>query len=189
MPLGARGMALAFALLWVGPPARAAAQDDASKPEPGAEGSRASVASDTGQAVIVAAKELLPCSRHRPAGVTGFWQPEPELVVKIDAELPRILRHDQATRRLLLPFPQYHRQYIGFLRGQQRMVYINAFPVADAAHLPGWQKNLIVACHGGSRFWGIEYSVAKARFSHFAANREDAAAKDAVVENKSPKAH
>ncbi|MBN2576989.1 MAG: hypothetical protein JXP73_20675 [Deltaproteobacteria bacterium] len=142
---------------------------------------------DAGRGVTVTAKELLPCSRRRPRGVTGFWQPEPSLVARIDAELPRVLLRDPEARRSLLPFGRYHRQYVGFLRGKRRMVYVNAFPVADAVELPGWQESLVVACDGGGRFWGIEYSVAKARFSHFAVNRKDGAVKHAVVEDEGGK--
>jgi hypothetical protein len=166
---------LAFSLLV---PAVALA-DDPPVAVPASADGQPPAAEASGRAVIIAAKELLPCSRYRPQEVTGFWQPDPGLVAKVDAELQRVLRRDPGARRSLLQFHQYHRQHVGFLRGKQRMIYVNAFPVAVAPDLPDWQNNLVVACDGGARFWGIEYNVAKSRFSHFSVNRDAAAARKA----------
>jgi hypothetical protein len=73
-------------------------------------------------------------------------------------------------RRLDLPASKYQRQYLGFLRGGRRFVYINVFPAHFLRAVRDSTKELPRMCDGGTITWGIEYDVEKRRFLAFAPN-------------------
>jgi len=103
------------------------------------------------------------CSRPGPSAVTRYWQLSDEEVSQIDAALLDYLRRPGISRTLVFPPERYGRQYLGFLRGSRRFVYVNAFPADFKACRA---TEYCAMCDGGPSFWGIEYDVASRRFEH-----------------------
>jgi hypothetical protein len=109
------------------------------------------------------------CSRPAPQGVSGFWEVQAEDVAAIDA-LDKYLRETGIDKRLTLPVSKYQRQYLGFLRGTERFIYINAFPARFRSAVANSSKEMPRICDGGTINWGIEYDVTKRVFLAFAPN-------------------
>jgi hypothetical protein len=59
-------------------------------------------------------------------------------------------------------------QYVGILQNGHRYIYINGFRTDDPP--ANWRDTPVVACDGGSYFWGALYDPAAGRFSDFAVN-------------------
>jgi hypothetical protein len=108
------------------------------------------------------------CSREPPRGVSGFWKVADEALPTIDRALLAHLRSTGMSKQLILPIAKYQRQYLGFLRGGERFIYVNAFParLRDAVAKSGEEMPRI--CDGGTITWGIEYHVKERRFLSFA---------------------
>jgi hypothetical protein len=93
-----------------------------------------------------------------------------KVIPAIDAALMQHLRTSGLTKQLTLPPSKYQRQYLGFLRGESRFVYINAFPARYLRAVADPTSAIPRICDSGSLTWGIEYNMKKRTFSGFAPN-------------------
>ena len=74
---------------------------------------------------------LQQCSRTTPKPVTGFWEPSPKEIQRLEERLMRDLADRERSRAPLPPKDvPYHRQYVGFVKGG-RTPDLREF-------LPGW---------------------------------------------------
>jgi len=119
---------------------------------------------------VAVADGLRFCSRNAPTGVSGFWEVPTEDVPPIDVALLKYMHASRLDKRLKLPTSKYQRQYLGFLRGERRFVYINAFPAYFLLAVRDSTKVLPRMCDGGAITWGIEYDVKERRFLALAPN-------------------
>ena len=112
-----------------------------------------------------------------PRGAAVFWTPTVGDLKDIERTLPAYFKSQKLTPSVRTPgFHEYYRQCAGFLRCQQRLVYINAFAprikeeMEESARIRkqsfNWKRNPVVVCDGGRSFYGIEYDPATGKFSN-----------------------
>lgn len=111
-------------------------------------------------------------SRKGPAGVEGTWTPTPDQIDAMWKALPDFLNRPPSV--LQKPLDMYHRQYVGFLRGGRRFIYLNAFRWHEAWETT-WKVRPIVVFDGGSGFFGVEYDVEGEKLLNFEYNNGYAA--------------
>lgn len=101
----------------------------------------------------------------------AFWQPDPATVAAIEDRLPMLLDSvlDQMGRQnpLLVQAPpeRYLRQYVGFERGGERLVYVNGFNEGLLRILQGaggrplldWRSAVLAPCDSGPAVFGVVY--------------------------------
>jgi hypothetical protein len=115
------------------------------------------------------------CSRSVPTRVSGFWEPDPALVEKVDRALLAGLR-DRSLADPHLPIPwiptDYLPQYVGIERGGRRELYVN---LAHRHILDDWgdaklywRTKAIVICDGGDYYFGVTYDPRAQRFGQAA---------------------
>jgi hypothetical protein len=104
--------------------------------------------------------------------VEGFWTPSSQDVTALEALLEKFLTSD-ASGKAVLPLDQYHRQYIGFIKGGKRFIYGNFYraPTTISSKYDEATQPVIV-CDGGRSFWGIVFSVESRSFVDLAFNGE-----------------
>lgn len=115
------------------------------------------------------------CSRPSPGPVTSYWVPTPAQVAEADAAVLRALAAvvmDTTGAQVDTGVRRYHRQYVGLVRGGDRLLYVNGIASEAIAALRDtavWRTFGQVACDGGSAFFGAEYDPATRRVSalHF----------------------
>ena len=110
------------------------------------------------------------CSRNGPEDISSFWEVPAKAIPEIDAALLKHLSSSRLYKELTFPASKYQRQYLGFLRGETRFVYINAFPARYLTAVRDSTNELPRICDGGTLTWGIEYDVKRRTFSDFAPN-------------------
>ena len=117
-----------------------------------------------------AAKLLDQCSRDAPDLGEGTWQPGGADIRALEERLaPALIAEGAKADPDWSPAPRgWVRQYVGIVRGGRRLVYGSFFP-SEAKVDRFWRKPLLV-CDGGPAFFGVEYDVAAARFTHIAFN-------------------
>lgn len=108
-----------------------------------------------------------PCSREPPQGITGYWEVKQAEVHRIDDALLAHLDRTGLRNKLRYSPSGYQRQYLGLIRGEQRIVYINAFPVNFGDAVGRSKSQFVKGCDGGNLFWGIEYDVLSKSFANF----------------------
>jgi hypothetical protein len=118
-----------------------------------------------------AAAVLQQCSRFTPKPVTGTWQPAEADIKALEARLlPRLASlHPEKAKGA------YYRQYAGVIIGKRKVIYINAFWVADAKvqHAEDkdrWRREPVIVCDGGDDYWGAVYDPATQEISEFEFN-------------------
>ena len=114
--------------------------------------------------VGVAAELLQQCSRPSPAGATGYWVPEEARVQRLEEQLVVYLEGLSKSGVEVPPRGiAFHRQYVGFVRGQALYIYGNFYP---GRNQPSSQERRLpsMICDGGASHWGIVYNVANERF-------------------------
>jgi hypothetical protein len=108
------------------------------------------------------------CARETPSGIAGYWKITPKAMARIDADLLVHLRKSGLDKRLPFSPRLYLRQYAGFVRDGERLVYVNALlvekgkPLVDQA-----QKTFPQSCAEASGTWGIQYDTETKQFSAF----------------------
>jgi hypothetical protein len=114
------------------------------------------------------------CSRAVPR-ITGSWTPSARDVRRLEADLKHLkgqraaaccsqsAKMDDASR--------YYRQYAGIVRGGRRLIYVNGFlePPTGAGAVD-WKQAPVIACDGGTSFWGVLYDPDSRTFSQLAFN-------------------
>ena len=121
-----------------------------------------------------AAAVVAQCSRAVPR-ITGTWTPSARDVRRLEADLKHLkgqraaaccnqsAKMDDATK--------YYRQYAGIVRGGRRLIYVNGFPEPPAgAAAIDWKQAPVIACDGGTSFWGVLYDPDSRTFSQLAFN-------------------
>lgn len=84
-------------------------------------------------------------------------------------ELPQLLNRIHRLRRLELSAISRRpkRQYVGFVRGDRRSIYVNVFPdVSDL--MEDWETEPAIVCDGGAQFFGAEFDLESCAFTHVA---------------------
>jgi hypothetical protein len=110
-------------------------------------------------------KVLHQCSRGSPEGITGFW----EINEKDINQMERVFSPCVPAEKLKT-LADFQRQYIGFTRGTERYIYINAMKKPAATSANNDLSIGQVFCDGGSMFFGTEYKVSGPAFEKFAFN-------------------
>jgi hypothetical protein len=113
-------------------------------------------------------QELLKqCSRATPQGVSGFWKPSTHDIDELELALPKYLAaREKAGQQIPPKGESYHRQYIGFSIGSDRLIYGNFYPGSAATGF--WKdkesKQALGVCVGGPVFWGIVFRLSTKTF-------------------------
>ena len=113
-----------------------------------------------------AAETFHQCSRDAPAAQGPYWLPVASEIDEIERELETLLiRREDEALRVPKKFLQYHRQYIGFVRNKERLIYVNFSPNIDYYHRD-WSllERPVSICDGGSGYWGIVYNPQTKQF-------------------------
>jgi hypothetical protein len=68
--------------------------------------------------------------------------------------------------QLVPPSQQFRRQYIGFTRNGERLIYANFSPIHADELGSKWPilERPVVVCDGGAGFWGVVYDPKIERF-------------------------
>ncbi|NHZ40142.1 hypothetical protein [Massilia aquatica] len=113
-----------------------------------------------------AADTFKQCSREAPQGGEPYWLPTGQQIFDLELRLWALMR-DRDARGLRAPrkFQQFQRQYIGFTRNGERLIYANVYPQDDY----GWEawtlfNKPVLICDGGNFFWGIVYNPATGKY-------------------------
>lgn len=108
------------------------------------------------------------CSRSAPVPDGPLWQPERAQLQQLQRDLQEYLQKTPTAAANLIKDGKYRGQFIGFIRGGQRLIYAS-FAAGFAVQEEGNGEALIV-CDGGNAFWGIVYHPAKRQFSELKVN-------------------
>jgi hypothetical protein len=118
-----------------------------------------------------------PCSRSGPPRFEKTWFPTPAEVQALESRLDRIssLRSVGLVQQQRIENPsQYHRQYVGIVVGERKLIYINAFcdnPEDVVVRQGGdWRQHPIDVCDGGDCFWSAVYDPLSGEFSDLQVN-------------------
>lgn len=137
-----------------------------------AEGTRSTVLPES-------AAQLLahPCSRSGPPRFGKSWRPTRADIQALESRLDRIslLRSAGLIRGEQIENPsRYHRQYVGIVVGERKLIYLNAFcekPEDVVVRQGGdWRQNPIDVCDGGDCFWSAVYDPNSGEFSDLQVN-------------------
>jgi len=108
------------------------------------------------------------CTREVPHHIGGFWDPSPEQVRQLEADLVVYLRGlklpDSAP-----PMQQSWRQYAGFERVGRKLIYINGFP-GPLYEGDYWKREAEQVCAGGPAYYGLVYDPDRRAFSELKLN-------------------
>lgn len=112
------------------------------------------------------------CSRTSPQDITDFWIPDEKVIASIESNLEIIEQLDPElccfSNVRISNVQNYFRQYVGILYEGHRLIYINAFL---GPHSPkNWQTEAVIACDGGTSFWGVIFDPETGQFSQLAIN-------------------
>jgi hypothetical protein len=111
------------------------------------------------------------CSRASYT-IKGSWTPTEADVRLLERHLPDLL--SLPSTACCVPdasigdLGRYHRQYVGVIIGARRLIYVNAFPLGQSED----PSAPLVACDGGTSFWGALFDPETATFSDLAFNGE-----------------
>ena len=106
---------------------------------------------------------LQQCSRNTPKDISGFWEPSPKEIERLEALLVRYLADREKSRAFLPPKGmQYHRQYVGIVRAGVRMIYGNFYP--GGAPRDTEKTGPAIVCDGGPSHWGIVFDPQTGEF-------------------------
>jgi hypothetical protein len=107
-----------------------------------------------------------PCSREFPEGLTGHWTPGARDVAEAEAALDGLMTEEFQKRPWMKPQGDYLRQYGGFERRGQRVIYVNA----AANGTDTWRSAAIDVCDGGAMSFGAVFDLTTHRFDWFQTN-------------------
>lgn len=118
---------------------------------------------------------LQQCSRSSPQPFNGAWTVSPALVVQVERDLPKIsalTSQDCCSKGMSVADPRsYYRQYAGVIIGGVNYIYVNAFRNHfNNRDKLNWRSKAMLACDGGTSFWGVLYNPATRQFSQLSFN-------------------
>ncbi|MCB9460994.1 MAG: hypothetical protein H6670_15175 [Anaerolineaceae bacterium] len=102
---------------------------------------------------------------------TEFWTPSRDDILALGENATRFLQTDDVTQfhpDLWARYDDYWRQYVGFVRDGQRLIYANYFCRAEA----GWLDRLLEVADGGDCYFQLTYDVDSQRFVNWYVNGE-----------------
>ncbi len=109
---------------------------------------------------------LQQCSRTTPKAVTGFWEPSSKEIERLEERLVRYLADREKSHA---PLPRrgvsYHRQYVGIIKGDVRLIYGNFY--SGGALRAAESTDPAIICDGGASFWGIVFNPQTGEFEEF----------------------
>ena len=112
------------------------------------------------------------CSRTGPPDFTDIWIPDEKIIASIESNLDKIehLSPDLCclANVKITNVNSYFRQYVGIVCKGRRLIYINAFLGTDPPN--NWQTEPVIACDGGTSFWGAIFDPKTGKFSQLAIN-------------------
>lgn len=113
------------------------------------------------------------CSREVPKGGPPYWTPSAKEIAALETDLWPLLE-TRAQQGLRVPdrFIQFRRQYLGFTRNGERLIYGNFAPSNKEFEWQGWPllERPFLVCDGGPSFWGIVYNPVAKSFEEPAFN-------------------
>jgi hypothetical protein len=107
-----------------------------------------------------AAETFQQCSRDAPKPEGPYWLPTATEIMQLESELWPMLELREKRGESVPPrFQQFQRQYIGFTRNGERLIYGNFAVEYDDRPWRRWTllERPVVACDGGHYFWGVVY--------------------------------
>ena len=107
-------------------------------------------------------------SRRAPKVQEGVRTPTAEQVKALWKALPAFVAGP--PKLLRNPLDGFYRQYVGFVRGGRRFIYLNAFFRRSLPLDRYWREHPVVFGDGGSRYFGVEYDVEKGQLLNFESN-------------------
>jgi hypothetical protein len=107
-----------------------------------------------------AADTFQQCSRDAPKTDGTYWLPTAAEITQLESELWPMLELREKQGKTVPPrFEQFQRQYIGFTRNGERLIYGNFSSLYEDE--PWRQRSLLErptnVCDGGCHFWGIVF--------------------------------
>lgn len=122
-----------------------------------------------------AAAVVQQCSRAVPR-ITATWIPKASDIRRLESDLKHL--KGQRANACCSPSAQmddaqkYFRQYAGVVRNGRRLIYVNGFmqPPANGPDGLDWKHTPVIACDGGTSFWGVLYDPATRVFTQLAFN-------------------
>jgi len=104
------------------------------------------------------------CSREAPEASSQLWQPSKSQVAELEAALVPFMADRQKSGSRVPPTSvEYNRQYIGFTRNGEHLIYGNFYP-ATLDRSRALRAEPVVICDGGATFWGVVYRVRAKQF-------------------------
>jgi hypothetical protein len=113
---------------------------------------------------------LKQCSRSTPEKVSGFYNPSPETISKMEQEFDKIT----SIRGRIQDLKSYSYQYLGIEIQGEKYIYVNAFPIGDKDVMEtfhkDWKIKPVKVCDGGESYWGMVYNMQNGKFSLLSIN-------------------
>lgn len=107
------------------------------------------------------------CSRDAPKTDGNYWLPTASDITEFEVDLPLMLElRDRNGQKVPPRFQQFRRQYIGFTRNGQRLIYGNFSSIHEDEPWKQWTflEKPVVVCDGGTSFWGVVFDPKKKQF-------------------------
>lgn len=112
---------------------------------------------------------LQQCSRNTPKDISGFWEPSPKEIERLEELLVRYLAAREKSRTSVPPKDiQYHRQYVGIVRAGVRLIYGNFY--SGGAPRDAEKTGPAIVCDGGPSHWGIVFNPQTGEFEELEFN-------------------
>lgn len=114
-----------------------------------------------------AAEAFHQCSRDVPQSDGSYWMPTAREIVELELELwPLLEQRDKLGQPVPPRFQQFRRQYIGFTRNGERLIYGNFSSLPEDEPWRDWAllERPVNVCDGGRYFWGIVYKPKSKQF-------------------------
>ena len=117
--------------------------------------------------LLWAADTFHQCSRDTAQTDGSYWVPSARDILDVELRLWDLMDvrefHRLPTARHFVP---YQRQYIGFTRNGERLIYVNVFSYADRLRRSDWMEwanwailgKPVSVCDGGAYYWGVVYN-------------------------------
>jgi hypothetical protein len=114
-----------------------------------------------------AAETFRQCSRDTPKTDGTYWLPTATEIAKLESGLWFMLElRDKRGQNVPPRFQQFQRQYIGFTRNGERLIYGNFSSTHEDEPWRQWSllERPTIVCDGGHNFWGIVYKPKSDQF-------------------------
>ncbi len=129
---------------------------------------------DSANAVIFNAAQTTASLDAVGGNITGTWQPTPDDVAQLEADLPTFLMGAEhpwlrAEPPIWERAPRYKRQYLGIVEDGTRLIYANFFCTAGDE---SWRETFVFVMDGGDCYFQLKYNPQTHEFTAFSVNGE-----------------